>query len=203
MVIERSPQSLRTSAIVIDADCRLETARLLLRPLAADDVDMIWPDISDPQISRLMAWEAHESREQTVAFLENEAARRRQGNGITWAILEGERFCGIISLISLLRTHRALTYNKAELAYWLSRSMQRQGIMTEAGQRVLSFAFDDLGLHKLYVSHFAENTASQELIRRLGFRRIGVQREEFQKGGIWYDHVMYELLDREYAVLTA
>ncbi|WP_372686908.1 GNAT family N-acetyltransferase [Bosea sp. (in: a-proteobacteria)] len=180
----------------------LTTQRLLLRPLRAGDADMLWPDITDPEISRLMAWDAHTTKEQTAAFVENEVARRLSGNGVTWAILMDGRFCGIVSLIGIQRTHRVLTYDKAELAYWVGRSHQRLGIMTEAGRAVLAFAFGQVGLHKVYVSHFAGNEASCSLIRGLGFRYVGTQLDEFQKDGVWHDHVMYELLDREHAAIA-
>lgn len=179
-------------------DLILKTERLVLRPLALDDVDLLWPDISDPDISRQMAWEAHTERSQTIDFLKNEVARREAGKGITWAVLKDGSFCGIFSLIGLVRRHRALTYNKAELAYWLSRKYQRQGIMTEAGRCVLRFAFGELNLHKLFVSHFSDNLASENLIRRLGFRYVGEQVEEFQKDGVWHNHKLYELLESEF-----
>jgi RimJ/RimL family protein N-acetyltransferase len=75
--------------------------------------------------------------------------------------------------------------------------------MTEAGKRVLDFAFHDLKLHKLFVSHFSVNDASGNLIKRLGFRYVGEQLEEFQKQGVWYNHKLYELLDREYEAQVA
>ena len=179
-------------------DLVLKTERLVLRPLTLDDADLIWPDISDPEIARQMAWEAHTERSQTVAFLEHEVARVNSGKGITWAVFKDGAFCGIFSLIGLVRTHRALTYDKAELAYWISRKYQRQGIMTEAGRRVIQFAFEDLKLHKLFVSHFSENAASENLIKRLGFRYVGEQIEEFQKRGVWHNHKLYELLESEF-----
>jgi RimJ/RimL family protein N-acetyltransferase len=40
--------------------------------------------------------------------------------------------------------------------------------------------------------------SSQALIKRLGFRYIGTQIAEFRKDGIWYDHWLYEMLDREF-----
>src|SRR5260370_12253859 len=141
----------------------LTTERLVLRPLQADDVDLLWPHISDPEISKYMAWEAHTERSQTVDFVSNEMTRCAEGRGTTWAILKDEALCGIISLIGWVRSHRALTYNKAELAYWLGRKYQRQGIMTEAGRRVLRFAFHELKLHKIFVSHFFLNKASEQL----------------------------------------
>ena len=179
----------------------LETERLLLRPLEPADLDVIWADISDPEISRYMAWEAHTDRAQTMDFLKNEQARREAGKGITWAIFKDNSFCGIFSVIGIVRSHRALTYNKAELAYWLGRKYQGQGIMTEAGRRVLQFAFQELGLHKIFVSHFSINKASENLIKRLGFRYVGEQLAEFQKAGVWYDHKLYELLEVEFAEL--
>lgn len=188
-------------AASLPAELALSTVRLILRPLESTDVDLLWPDIADPEISRLMAWDAHRTREQTVAFVNNEISRRESGRGVTWAILSEGTFCGIISLIGILRAHRVLTYNQAELAYWTSRKHQRRGIMTEAGRRVLDFAFRDVGLHKVRVSHFAENKASCALIRRLGFRYVGTQLEEFNKASVWHDHVTYELLAKEYATL--
>ena len=170
----------------------------MLRPLTLDDVDLLWPHISDPEIARQMAWEAHTDKSQTTEFLKNELVRRESGKGITWAVFVDGSLCGIFSLIGLQRKYRALTYNKAELAYWLGRNYQRQGIMTEAGRRVLEFAFDDLKLHKLFVSHFSDNLASENLIKRLGFRYVGEQLEEFQKEGVWHNHKLYELLESEF-----
>ncbi len=145
-----------------------------------------------------MAWETHTDKAQTVEFLQGELARRASGRGATWGIFKDGAFCGIVSLIGLVRSHRALTYNKAELAYWLHRDYQGQGIATEAVRRVMAYAFDELGLHKIFVSHFAINDASGKLIRRLGFRYVGEQLEEFQKDGVWHNHKTYELLAREF-----
>src|SRR6185295_11668744 len=158
---------------------QLTTERLVLRPLQAEDVDLLWPDIADEEISKHMAWDAHKDKSQTIAFVQGEIERRESRKGITWAIIKDGSFCGIFSIIGLVRTHRALTFNKAELAYWLGRKYQGQGLMTEAGRRVLQFAFQELGLHKIFVSHFSINRSSENLIKRLGFRYVGEQLEEF------------------------
>ena len=181
-----------------EQDMVLRTERLLLRPLELADAELLWPATSDPEISRYMAWEPHTDIAQTVSFLQGEVARRETGRGITWGIFKEGAFCGIASLIALIRSHRALTYNKAELAYWLHRDYQGQGIATEAVRRVMQFSFDELGLHKICVSHFTINQGSEQLIKRLGFRYIGEQLEEFQKDGVWHNHKNYELLKREF-----
>lgn len=180
----------------------LKTERLFLRPLQAGDVELLWPYISDPEISRYMAWESHVDKSQTADFLRAEVARCEADKGVTWGIFKDGEFCGIASLIAFVRSHRALLYNKAELAYWLGRPYQKQGVMTEALHQILKFAFQDVKLHKLCVSHFSPNIASENLIKRLGFRYIGEQVEEYQKNKIWYNQKNYELLRREYYELT-
>jgi ribosomal-protein-alanine N-acetyltransferase len=177
----------------------LTTPRLRLRRLLPSDAASMWPDMADPEISRWMAWDAHRDPQQTEAFIAYEQARWEAGRGVTFAVLEKDRFCGIVSLIGLTRIHRALTYNRAELAYWLGRAHRGQGLATEAGTVVLRFGFGPLGLHKVHVGHFGANAASQALIERLGFRHVGIQRQEFCKDGVWHDHHLYEMLDKEFA----
>lgn len=177
----------------------LVTPRLWLRPLRPGDAAALFPDMADPEVSRWMAWDPHRDIAATETFVAHEAARIEAGRGVTWAIEEDGAFRGIFSLIGLMRTHRVLTYDRAEAAYWLGAAHRGRGLATEAGQAVLRFAFGPLRLHKLHVSHFGANMASRALIQRLGFRLVGVQRQEFRKAGVWHDHYLYELLDEEFA----
>jgi RimJ/RimL family protein N-acetyltransferase len=186
----------KTDAVAAD----LSTARLFLRPIRHGDEHLLWPDISDPEIPRYMSWHAHKDPSETARFVANELGRIMTGRGVTWLILNrSEAFCGIISLIGLIRRHRSLIYDRAELAYWLAGRCRGQGIMQEAIAAVVAYSFDTLKLHKVIVSHFSANQASENLIKRSGFRFIGEQVEEFNKDGTWHNHKCYELLDREYA----
>jgi RimJ/RimL family protein N-acetyltransferase len=172
----------------------IDTQRLSLRPVMSGDEDILWPHLTNPKISEFMAWLPHQKRAQTEQFVAHEIARIENNQGITWMIFNDEVFCGIVSLIGLIGTHRGMTLNKAEFAYWTVPSIQRQGIMTEACTAVVDFAFKQLSLNKLLVSHFSVNVASKQLIKKLGFEKVGVYKRDFQKNGIWYDHVLYELL---------
>jgi len=180
----------------------LTSPRLTLRPIVPGDEALLWPGVADPKVAALMAWQPHTDIAQTREFVANELNRGEGGQGVSWIVLRGSAFCGVFSLIGLRRTHRALTYDSAELAYWAAPAMQRQGFMTEAGRAVLGFAFGAAALHKLHVSHFAGNAASRALIERLGFRHVGIQREEFRKAGVWHDHWLYELLATEHAAMA-
>ena len=179
-------------------DFTIRTERLLLRPLTVNDIETIWPYVSNPEIPKYMSWDAHMDRTETQKFLERIQEDMANGKSILWAIFLKEKFCGIISIISIIRRHRSLTYDKAELAYWLAPEYQKQGIMTEAGKAVITFAFKQLGFHRLTVSHIPENKASENLIRKWEFRYIGEEREAFMKNGKWHNHKLYELLVSAY-----
>ncbi len=172
----------------------LRTSRLTLRPLEEGDEHILWPYVRLSTISHFMAWEPHQSIGETRYFVEMEIARAASGRGMTWALFLDRSFCGIASLIAVMRHHRAITYDKAELAYWLTPESQGKGLMTEALRSIIEYGFAELELHKICVSHVAENAPSRKVIERLGFRYIGTQVSEFKKGDIWYDHLLYERL---------
>lgn len=179
-------------------DFEIHTDRLYLRPVESSDAELMWPYVTDPEIAKYMSWEPHQNIEETREFVRRLQRDKEEGKGFTWSIFWEDDFCGIFSIIAIAHKHRALTYDKGELAYWCASGLQGKGIMSEAGKAVVRFAFEELGLHRLVVSHFAENTHSEKLIKRLGFRFVGTEREAFKKDGVWHDHLLYEQLEKEY-----
>ncbi len=175
----------------------LETTRLILRPIVFEDVEYVWPYVSDLDISKYMSWNPHKDKSETKTFLERIINDMKEGKSYTWAIIYENNFSGIISLISILKKHRALTYNRAELAYWLGKKFQHKGIMTEAGKKIIDFSFSELGINRLIVSHVSQNNSSKRLIKRWNFKYIGTEREAFNKNGQWFDHSLYELLKND------
>jgi ribosomal-protein-alanine N-acetyltransferase len=178
----------------------IDTARLCLRPLGEGDAERIWPYVSDPEISRYMSWDPHGTLEETRRFIADVRQRMNAGSTVAWIVSEREtgEVCALVSLLAITRTHRALRYDKAELAYWVGRPFQGRGYATEACQAALAYAFETLGLNKVTVAHAAENDASRALIERLGFRKVGTEYHHFCKDGKWIDHVIYELLSSQW-----
>jgi ribosomal-protein-alanine N-acetyltransferase len=180
-------------------ELNLVTARLQLTPLTTRDLEAVWPSVSNPIVSEHMSWNTHQTKEETLRFLERVESDLVSEKAITWGVRSMGDFCGIFSLINILRSHRALRYDRGELAYWCSPEHQRKGIMTEAGQRVIEFSFTKLGLNRLVVGHHLNNVPSQRLIERLGFKPIGIEHQAFMKAGSWIDTTIYELLARDYS----
>lgn len=179
-------------------DLHLVTTRLELTPLTTRDVEAVWPSASDPTVSAYMSWNAHRNKDETRVFLERVESDMASEKAITWGIRSRGEFCGIFSLIDILRFHRALRYDRGELAYWCVPQHQGRGTMSEAGRSVIEFAFVTLGLNRLVVGHHLENVPSQRLIERLGFKPIGIEHQAFMKDGLWIDTKIYELLAGDY-----
>ncbi len=72
-----------------------------------------------------------------------------------------------------------------------------RGIGTEITRQMEKIAFQDLGLRKIVARVFAENTASQKIFRKLGFREIGIFEKEVQKSDGFHDCLFFEKLAHE------
>jgi ribosomal-protein-alanine N-acetyltransferase len=76
------------------------------------------------------------------------------------------------------------------LGYATSARAQGRGLMHEALEAGLAFAFGDLGLHRVMANYLPRNERSARLLERLGFEREGYAKRYLQIGGAWEDHVL-------------
>lgn len=78
-------------------DYTLKTEKLLLKPLAKEDANMLWPFVSNSNISRDMSWQAHKNLSETQTFIDETLKSMEEGRNITWCIFYKGTFCGIFS----------------------------------------------------------------------------------------------------------
>jgi RimJ/RimL family protein N-acetyltransferase len=150
-------------------DPRLETPRLLLRPVQDADADAWWVAIwGDASVTRFLPPRGPIPRERMERVLARTAAHwQARGLGM-WAVRERETgaFVG----------HCGLVVNEppdVELVYALARAFQGRGLATEAAACVTAFAFGPAGLDALTALVFPENAASARVLAKLGFARDG------------------------------
>lgn len=194
MITALLPDLPPTEAPLAPNSYTLNTERLLLRPPTKEDARGIWPFVTDPAITRFLAWEPHQDLQQTTAMLQSLHAAQQAGAGFHWVVCANNQLAGLISLIDVRRIHRSWTINAAELAYWIGQPYQGQGIATEASNCVLNFAFDRLNFNKISLYHATDNMASGAIPLKLGFRYVGEQREAFCKNGRWHSLKQFEML---------
>ena len=84
-------------------------------------------------------------------------------------------------------------FQACHLGYGAAVRVQGQGIMREALQAGLAWAFGELGLHRVMANHLPRNERSARLLARLGFEREGYAKRYLQIAGVWEDHVLTAL----------
>jgi ribosomal-protein-alanine N-acetyltransferase len=81
-------------------------------------------------------------------------------------------------------------FQACHLGYGVAASRQSQGLMHEALVCGLTWAFGDLGLHRVMANYMPGNERSARLLERLGFEREGYARHYLRIAGAWEDHVL-------------
>ena len=168
----------------------LVTARLRLRPYREEDIAELLPIIGTPEVAATTLRIAHPYTEQDARdFL----ALGREPGKIWLAITlrnDGKQIGGIGLRVDDQHQH-------AELGYWLGLPYWGQGYATEAGRELLRYGFEDLGLHRVFASHFKQNPSSGRILVKLGMRHEGCQREHLRKWDQFVDSELYGILRQE------
>jgi phosphinothricin acetyltransferase len=87
----------------------------------------------------------------------------------------------------------------AEFNVYVARAHRGTGAGREAMEALIDAA-GAAGLWKLLSRVFVENTASRQLLARVGFREVGTYRRHARLDGIWRDVVIVERLIGEAAL---
>lgn len=158
---------------------RLETRRLLLRPLELADapqIQLIFPQWEIVRyLSARVPWPY--PRDGALVFIRDVALP---------AMARNESWNWTIRLKKLPdRALGAIELNKNEegnRGYWLAPSFRRQGLMTEAAEAVTDFWFDVLQFPVLRTFKTADNIASRRISEKQGMRLAGVVERDFVSG---------------------
>lgn len=91
---------------------------------------------------------------------------------------------GMININGIVRG----PYQRGILGYAAFLPHAGQGYMSAGVALAVHHAFDVMGLNRLEADIQPGNTASIELVRRLGFRREGLSPDFIRIAGVWRDH---------------
>ena len=168
----------------------LETERLRLRRYAEADIADLVPLIGTREVAATPLRIPYPYTEQDArAFLAIKDPDR------IWLAIslrtDGRQIGGIGLTVDAQHQH-------AELGYWLGVPYWGKGYATEAARAMLRYGFCDLGLHRIFASHFKHNPASGNILRKLGMRYEGCQREHLRKWDQFGDSELYGLLRKEW-----
>jgi ribosomal-protein-alanine N-acetyltransferase len=99
----------------------------------------------------------------------------------------------LIGRIALNEVVRAIFQN-AFIGYMIDKDHLNRGLMTLAVKEVLRRAFTDLQLHRVEATILPDNLASQRVVEKCGFTRLGLAERYLLINGAWRDHYVYYLL---------
>lgn len=113
------------------------------------------------------------------------------GTAVPLVVVEDGDVVGRMTISDVVRG----PFQSAHLGYWVDRSRTGRGVATAAVDATVRLAFDDLGLHRLQAGTLLHNVASQRVLARNGFTRIGMAPRYLRIAGRWQDHILFQRLD--------
>jgi [ribosomal protein S5]-alanine N-acetyltransferase len=115
----------------------------------------------------------------------------RNPDGLRFAILDAGALAGTIALSNVSYG----PFRSGNVGYWVSADRNGRGLATRAVGELVQRAFGELGLHRLEAGTLVDNSASQRVLARNGFERIGLARRYLHINGAWRDHLLFQHVD--------
>jgi RimJ/RimL family protein N-acetyltransferase len=162
---------------------RVADAGLTLRPWRPEDAPVMvaaWQDPAIRQWNRPPAGGIEEARERIARH----ARRWHEEAAAIWAVVrtDDDSVLGSVGLGDM-----DLRHGTAEYVYWVLPAARGTGVALHATNRAAEWAFHDLGLHRLELTHGLRNTASCRVAQKAGFALEGTKRSATLHADGWHD----------------
>ncbi len=169
----------------------MESARLRLRSMSADDAAAMHLVYADEEAMRWWSHAPHGSVEQTRVALAKHIADPAWRS---WAItLKGDD-----TAIGSLAAHEKRQGKVVEIGYSLVRSHWGQGYAREAVARLIDRLIREEGMRRVFADTDPENDGSNRLLESLGFVREGHLRGEWETHIGIRDSLIWGMLANEW-----
>lgn len=179
---------------------QLRTERLLLRPFTLADAPLVQELAGNKAIASTTLNIPHPYPNGLAEkWISTHAPRFRDGRGAIYAITlpEVRQLIGSIGLV-VVPDHQ-----RAELGYWLGQPYWNKGYTTEAARELLHYGFTELGLNRIYASHYGRNPASGRVMQKIGMEYEGTLRQHIAKWGRLEDMKLYGILKSEWVTVNS
>lgn len=174
---------------------KLETKRLILRPVTLNDKNQIFEYRCDKETNKYQGW-IPETIDDVETFIGKIA--KQINEPYTWfqfVIIEKQTQ----NIIGDLGIHFFDNENKqVEIGCTLNKDFQNQGYATESIKRVIAYLFKDMNKHRIITSIDPGNKNSIRLVERIGFRKEAHHVESLFINGKWVDDLVYALIEKDW-----
>ncbi|WP_419241766.1 GNAT family N-acetyltransferase [Cardinium endosymbiont of Nabis limbatus] len=124
----------------------------------------------------------------TLNFIANANDEADKNSRLVFGIFFKEKISGMISFNTI-----DVSSGQAEIGYWIGEALQRLGLITCACAKLVDIGFTQLGLKLIAIRCGIENTKSQNVPMRLGFKKSDTILEKENVHGIYIDLLLYTI----------
>ena len=145
----------------------LTTERLTLRQLVINDEQEIFTLRSDSEINKYLDRQISNTIDDARNFINKVNENINKNDSLYWAITLSDKniLVGTICLFGFSDDN-----NKCEIGYELLTNFQGQGIMKEAVEKVIDYAFNTIKVKKIEAFMHRDNLSSIKLLEKFSFR---------------------------------
>ena len=146
----------------------LVTARLVLRQLVMEDEQEIFTLRSDRDINKYLDRQLSVTIDDARNFINKVNENTNKNNSVYWAITlaNTNTLVGTVCLFDF-----SIEKATCEIGYELLTNFQGQGIMKEAVEKVIDYAFHTINVQKIKAFLHRDNNSSINLLEKLSFKR--------------------------------
>jgi RimJ/RimL family protein N-acetyltransferase len=172
------------------------TERLVLRPFEPTDAAVVETLAGEADVARTTNLPHPYPPGGAVAWIAAGQEAAAHGQRYPFAVVRSldRQLVGCMTLLV------DLEHRRGELAYWMGRPYWGQGYATEAGARVVAYAFEELQLNRVTAHAMRRNRASTRVMEKLGMVHEGTLRQDIYHWGAFEDVEVYGLLRADYPV---
>ena len=147
----------------------IKTKRLTLRPIRIGDENEIHEYAGDREIT-MMFWLPNDTFEETVDFVKRNAEEwnsEGQTNFEFVILLDGKIIGGCDCDLG-----HSEDRSYATLGWIINKAYRNRGYASEAASAVLDYAFEEIGIDKVYAQCDINNPASLGVMRKIGMKCV-------------------------------
>jgi [ribosomal protein S5]-alanine N-acetyltransferase len=176
----------------------LETPRLRLREMQRTDALPIW-NFNQTPIHRQYEPDMPRSYEDFLGIVEWIISAQQERPRQYYYVVATLKSQPEVVLGSVHITQRDFEHRQGEIGYSFDSTYWNQGYCTEASLAMRDFAFDTLGVHRLFADGIVEqNLASIRIAEKLGMRPEAHFREALYFQERWWNTLVYAMTESEW-----
>lgn len=153
---------------------QLETERLILRNYKTEDIDDFFEICQNEKVCTMTGFPVYTERQKAVERIEHNIQKP-----MLFAIVykENNKVIGNIELFDYKRerfSNLALDENTKEIGFFLHEGYWGKGLIPEAVNALLEYAFEEMQVQDVVIGHAEANAQSGRVQDKLGFNKVGI-----------------------------